>query len=118
MSSRGVLVRGEHVVRLHRRWIFHHQGGRNGTSEECQLEEKRRGNASQRKGIHTSNKESAAVTLLEDSQGTTKEGHEGIEERAPGDGNNKIDENRPREANGNDEPPSRTTIGYEGWGIE
>ena len=25
MSSRRVLVRGESVVRLHRRWIFHHQ---------------------------------------------------------------------------------------------
>ena len=24
MSSKGVLVRGESVVRLHRRWIFHH----------------------------------------------------------------------------------------------
>ena len=92
--------------------------GRNGTSEECQLDGKRRGNASQTKGIHTSNEESATVTLSEDSQGTTKEGHEGIEERAPGDKNNKRDDNRSREAKGNEDPPSRTTDGYEGWGIE
>ena len=78
--------------------------GRNGASEESKLDGKRSGNASQMKSIHTSIEESATVTLSEDSQGTTKEGHEGIEERAPGDGNNKRDENRSREAKGNEEP--------------
>ena len=67
---------------------------RNGKPEECQVDGKRRGNASQTKGMHTSNEESATVTISEDSQGTNKEEQEGIEERAPGDGNNIRDENR------------------------
>ena len=79
--------------------------GRNGATEESKLDGKRSGDASQRKSIHTSIAESATVTISEDSQGTTKEGHEGIEEpQAPGDGNNKRDMSRLREAKGNEEP--------------
>ena len=68
--------------------------------------------------MHTSNEESATVTISEDSQGTNKEEQEGTEERASGEENNTRDENRSREAKGNEEstPPSNAG-GYEGRGI-
>jgi hypothetical protein len=75
-----------------------------GKSEDWHLDGKRRGHGPQTKGTHTSNEESATVTISEDSQGTNKEEQEGNEERASGEDNNTGDENRSREANGNEKP--------------
>jgi len=79
-----------------------------GKPDDWQIDGKRRGHEPQLKGMHTSNEESATVTISEDSQGTNKEEQEGTEERASGEENNTRDENRSREAKGNEEstPPA------------
>ena len=41
--------------------------------DDCHIDGKRRGHEPQPKGMHTSNEESATVTISEDSQGPTKE---------------------------------------------
>ena len=79
--------------------------GRYAATEESKIDGKRSGEARKRKSTQTSIADSATVALSEDSQGTNKEGHKGSEEpHSPGDGRIKINEIRPREAKGNEEP--------------
>ena len=89
------------------------RGGRNAATEGIKIDGKRSEDATKRKSTQTSIAESATVALTEDSQETNNEGHKGSEEpQAPGDGRNKRNDIRPREAKGNEEPsPPGTPAG-------